>query len=252
MIIDAHVHCGIQDTSPPQALQDYLNYSSGSGITGAVMFPPVAEIYDRWDYQFEDTVYWQKRRQRANEYLLYIGTDDFQVFPYFFIWNDFAVEQITMEHKGIKWHRHDDEPEYHYTSELCEKAVEEIRRRNMPVVLEEELANTLCFIQEIAPGVKVIIPHLGGLNGGYEAIKANGLWALPNVYADTALAASHEMQDYIHHYGTERLFFGSDFPFGDPKNELKKVLRLKVSEREKDRLVAGNILDLLATSNITR
>ena len=37
MIIDSHVHCGIQDSSPPQGLQDYLHYSSGSGIGGAVM-----------------------------------------------------------------------------------------------------------------------------------------------------------------------------------------------------------------------
>ncbi len=252
MIIDAHVHCGIQDTVPPQGLQDYLNASSGSGITGAVMFPPVAEIYDRYDYNFEDTAYWQQRRQRGNEYLLFLDSKDFRVFPYLFIWNDFAVDQLTSQHKGIKWHRHDDEPEYHYVSELCAHAVEEIRRRDMPVVLEEELENTMRFIQEIAVGVKVIIPHLGGLNGGYQAIKENGLWDLPNVYADTALAATFEIKDYIKRYGVERLFFGSDFPFGDPKKELQKVLNLKLSEPEKERLVAGNILDVMATSNPER
>ncbi len=249
MIIDAHVHCGIQDKVPPQSLQDYLSYCSGSGITGAVMFPPVAEIYDRYDYNFVDTPEWQEKRRRANDYLLYLSTDSFPVFPYFFIWNDFAVEQLTAEHKGIKWHRHDDEPEYYYESELCKKAVEEIRQRNMPVILEEELDNTIRFIEEIAVGVKVVIPHLGGLNGGYETIKANGLWALPNVYADTALAASYEIKDYIKHYGTERLFFGSDFPFGDPKNELKKVMRLKIPEREKESIIAGNICELMRTSN---
>ena len=132
MIIDAHVHCGIQDTSPPQGLQDYLDYSSGSGITGAVMFAPVGEIYDRYDYNFADTTYWQERRQRANEYLLYISTDAFTVYPYFFIWNDFAVDQLTVEHKGIKWHRHDDEPEYHYTSALCKTAIEGKRQKNHP------------------------------------------------------------------------------------------------------------------------
>jgi len=252
MIIDAHVHCGVQDTMPPQGLADYLEYSRGSGITGAVMFPPVGEVYDRFEYNFKDTTYWQKRRQRANEYLLYLDTGEFRVFPYLFIWNDFAVDQLTSQHKGIKWHRHDDEPEYQYSSRLCAEAVAGIRRRNMPVVLEEGLENTLKFIQEVAPGVKVIIPHLGGLNGGYEAIKEHGLWSLPNVYADTALAATCEIQDYISNYGVERLLFGSDFPFGSPTKEVQKVLGLNLPAPQKERIVAGNILELMAASNVQR
>ena len=158
----------------------------------------------------------EKQRKSANDYLLDIGTTDLTVIPYFFIWNDFAVDQLTPKHKGIKWHRHSDEPVYHYDSPPCRRAIDEIRNRNMPVVLEEEFENTVRFIEKIAKGVKVIIPHMGMLNGGYGVIKRHGLWARPNVYADTALASVSEITDYINEYGIDRIIFGSDFPFGDP------------------------------------
>ncbi|RLB76150.1 MAG: hypothetical protein DRH24_18400 [Deltaproteobacteria bacterium] len=170
MIIDAHVHCGIQDQFPPQSYDDYFSIISGSGIKEAVMFPPVMEIYDRYDPNFTDSTQWKNRRKAANEYLLHIRTTDFRVIPYFFIWNDFAVDQLTSQHKGIKWHRHSDEPMYYYDSPRCRKAVDEIISRNMPVVLEEELDNTIRFIEQIAKDVTVIIPHMGMLNGGYGAI----------------------------------------------------------------------------------
>ena len=35
--------------------------------------------------------------------------------------------------------------------------------------------------KELAPEIRVIIPHLGGLNGGYKAIADYGLWDRPGV-----------------------------------------------------------------------
>ncbi|RZB33372.1 MAG: uncharacterized protein SRB2_02944 [Desulfobacteraceae bacterium Eth-SRB2] len=250
MIIDAHVHCGIQDKFPPQSYDDYFSVISGSGIKQAVMFPPVMEIYDRYDINFADSAQWKNRRKAANEYLLDIGTTDLTVVPYFFIWNDFAVDQLTSHHKGIKWHRHSDEPVYHYDSPRCREAVDEIRSRNMPVVLEEELDNTVRFIEQIAKDVTVIIPHMGMLNGGYGAIKRHGLWARPNVYADTALASVSEITDYIHAYGIDRIIFGSDFPFGDPKRELQKIMHLQIPREQKEIICGLNIQRLLAESNV--
>jgi hypothetical protein len=249
MIIDAHVHCGLQDKYPPQAFGDYMLQIGKSGINGVVMFPPVAEIYDRYDPNFVDSAEWQQRRRKANEYLLTIGREDFIVFPYFFIWNDFAVEQLSVQHKGIKWHRHSDEPIYDYDTPRCRTAIDEIRQRKMPIVLEEEFGNTVQFITDIAKGARVIIPHLGFLNGGYDIIKREGLWEISNVYADTALASSYEIDDYISTYGCERIMFGSDFPFGDPQSELSKILKLSIPEEEKELLLSGNILRLMSESN---
>ena len=171
IVIDSHAHCGIQDHSFDQSFEAYSAAVKHTRIKQVVMFPPVMEIYNRYDFQFKDTIFWQKKRKKANEYLLKIGNRNLFVIPYFFIWNDFLTRQLTTRHKGIKWHRHANEPEYHYDCIECQNAINEIKRRNMPVVLEEELKYTILFIEKLAPGVRVIIPHLGGLNGGYTAIK---------------------------------------------------------------------------------
>jgi len=245
-VIDAHVHCGMQDRSPPQDFESYVGMIAGGPIRSAVMFAPVGEIYDRWDPQFTDNPAWQARRKAANAYLLHIGDHRLQVIPYFFIWNDFAVEDLSPEYQGIKWHRHANEPHYEYTSPRCHLAISEIRRRNLPVVLEEELTHTLRFLDEWAPGVRVIIPHLGALNGGYRALKDRGVWSRPHVWADTALADTAVIRDYIHSFGHQRLLFGSDFPFGDPLRELEKIRRLDLPPEVERAILRDNLLRMLS------
>ncbi|NTW36478.1 MAG: amidohydrolase family protein [Syntrophobacteraceae bacterium] len=249
-IIDAHAHCGRRDRFPPQDLSDYMSHLGRSGIRAVIMFPPVSEIYDRYDPGFKDTDQWRSRRRESNDYLLGLSGSELTVYPFLFIWNDYAVDQITSSHKGIKWHRHPDEPRYDYGNSLCHAAIAEIRRRNMPVCLEEEFENTMHFINEIAKGVKVVIPHLGLLNGGYERLRRLDIWAMPNVYADTALAPPNDISDYVSKYGHERIMFGSDFPFGDPVHELNKVMRLNLTAEQRAAITALNAAKLLAESNI--
>ena len=248
-IIDAHAHCGIQDAYPPQGIEDYYAEVKGSEILGVVAFPPVMEIYDRYDPNFEDTPGWKERRQRANNYLLGLEGWGLAVFPFFFIWNDFAVDQLAPGHKGIKWHRHGGEPHYHYEDPKCKAAVEEIRRRNMPVCFEEEWDYSLQFINEIAPDLRIIIPHCGLMNGGYERFCRFGIWERPNIFTDTSLVSSQVILDYVKHYGHQRIMFGSDFPFGDPVHEYQKILKLQLSETEKEALLMGNMQGLLANVN---
>jgi len=242
--IDAHVHCGKIDRSVPQSFVDYVNQAGGTEIDGAAVFSPVFEIYNRYDPDFTDTPAWRRRRRESNAYVLGLESEELVVFPYFFIWNDFAVNQLTPAHCGIKWHRHAGEPVYQYDDPECPAALDEIRRRNLPVVLEEELDNTLYFIRDLADGITVIIPHLGLLNGGFQAIAEAGLWELDNVWADTALASREEMREYLLRYGHERLLFGSDFPFGSPSNELRKVYSLELDPAVEAAVLGGNFMRL--------
>ena len=243
-VIDAHAHCGVMDRSWPQSFEDYARQATGTDIQGVAAFSPVMEIYDRYDPFFVDTPVWQQRREASNAHLLSLSTGPMTVYPYFFIWNDFAVDQLTRDHCGIKWHRHPGEPVYVYDDPRCQRALGEIRRRNLPVIFEEELENTIRFIRDLACGITVIIPHLGMLNGGFQAIARAELWAEENVWADTALAGSDEIREYIRTYGHERLMFGTDFPFGDPVAELAKVRRLGLDPVVETAVLGGNFMRL--------
>jgi len=90
----------------------------------------------------------------------------------------------------------------------------------------------------------VIIPHLGMLNGGFQVIANAGLWERENVWADTALASRDEIREYIRRYGDQRLLFGSDFPFGSPSAELRKVRSLGLTPEVEAAVLGGNFIRL--------
>lgn len=242
-IIDSHIHCGVQHSDLPFA--EIAPLLREAGITDCCLFAPVEDIYDRDDFHFQDNTHWQQARRAANRYLLDLAEAGEAIFPYLFVWNDFAIEELRRPYRGIKWHRHSYEPIYHYDDPRCGRLLAEITRRRLPVVLEESFDNTLRFIERLAPEAVIIIPHLGGLNGGYQALDRAGVWQRDNVYADTALASPQEMRHFLEHYGPHKLLFGSDYPFGLPAGELRKIERLDLDPADFDQVVAGTVLGLL-------
>lgn len=242
-IIDSHIHCGVQHSDLPFA--EIAPLLREAGITDCCLFAPVEDIYDRDDFHFQDNTHWQQARRAANRYLLDLAEAGEAIFPYLFVWNDFAIEELRRPYRGIKWHRHSDEPVYHYDDPRCGRMLAEISRRRLPVVLEESFDNTIRFIERLAPEAVIIIPHLGGLNGGYQALDRAGVWQRDNVYADTALASPQEMRHFLEHYGPHKLLFGSDYPFGLPAGELRKIERLDLDPADFEQVVAGTVLGLL-------
>ena len=242
-IIDSHMHCGVQNVNLPfEVISPLLEEA---GITGSCLYAPVEDIYDRYNPNFQDNLEWRETRHRANRYLLDLAAGNESIFPYFFVWNDFALDELQQEYRGIKWHRHDNEPVYHYDDPRCGEIIQEITRRRLPIVLEESFTNTCRFVEKLAPDAVIIIPHLGALNGSYPALERAGIWERPNTYADTALAPINHMRHFIQSYGSERLMFGSDFPFGMPGHELRKVLSLGLSSYDLDMVLSGNLLRLI-------
>ncbi len=238
-IIDSHLHCGCQQVS--WLWEDLRPLLVAAGIQGAGLIPPVEDIYDRYDPGFVDAPAWQASRRRAHRYLLDLHDPEITLYRYFFVWNDFAWEDLGAEFVAVKWHRHGNEPEYQYDAPRCREFLEAVRQRGMPVLLEETLDNTLFFLENLLPdGVPLIIPHLGGLNGGYFSLDRAGVWAHPQVYADTALAGRPELEDYLSRYGPDRLMFGSDYPFSYPAYELEKVRRLNLPPAQARAVLGDN------------
>jgi uncharacterized protein len=236
LVLDGHTHCGL--TIPLDILSREWKRAA---IDGGVVFSPVEEIYDRYDSFFEDSEEYKQSRRAVHEYLLRISVQAY-LFPYFFVWNDFP--SIPDGFVGIKWHRHPGEPVYNYGTRACERIIGQICERRLPIVLEEEFHNTLNFVRDIAGRTVVIIPHMGALNGGYVELKEAGVFENPTVWVDTALAGRREISDFARSFGIDRIIFGSDYPFGIPMNEKRKLHDL-FSDDDLSAVLSGNLMKLL-------
>jgi len=53
------------------------------------------------------------------------------------------------------------------------------------------------------------------------------------------------MERFLKRYGSRKLLFGSDFPFGIPTNELSKVRSLGLKNEDFENVVRGNVLRLI-------
>ena len=189
---------------------------------------------------------WQASRRRAHRYLLDLSDPDITIYPYFFVWNDFAWEDLGADYVAVKWHRHGNEPQYQYDAPRCREFLKAVQARGLPILLEETLNNTLFFLKKLVPeGVPVIIPHLGGLNGGYQALDRAGVWGLPWVHADTALASPREIDDYLFRYGHTRLMFGSDYPLLAQSRLLKEIKSLALPADTERLILSDNAQRLL-------
>jgi uncharacterized protein len=242
-VIDSHIHCGVQNADLP--LEMILTYLRKANIQGACLFSPVEDVYNRYDYYFEDNAAWETCRQKGNNYVLDIQKGGKDFYAYFFVWNDFRKEEIKKGYRAIKWHRHDYEPVYHYEDSKCEEFLKEVYRLQLPILFEESYENTLYFIKRVNGRTPIIIPHMGGLNGGFSNLLETGIWDQEAVYTDTSLGTVSEMETFIARYGVDRLLFGSDFPFGIPSNELAKVKQLNLKQADYEKIVGINILKLL-------
>ena len=151
--------------------------------------------------------------------------------------------------EGVKWHRHYDEPRYDYGDPRCVAFLEEIKGLQMPVLLEEEFTETKMFIDG-NPELRVIIPHMGALNGGHDRMEA--FHDRKNVYFDTSVAPIGAIKRCLRAVGPERIIFGSDvsgtpMPFYNfPKVELEKIRSLGLPESDLERILSGNIERILS------
>jgi hypothetical protein len=242
-IIDSHIHCGVQNVRQPfEVIRPLL---SRAGVASACLFAPVEDIYHRYAPDFDDNRQWRRCRERAHAYLLDLAAEQSGIYPYYFVWNDFIVEDLNKPFAGIKWHHHAGEPPYRYEDQRCTEMIEAICREKMPVVLEETLGRTLWFIEQVCGSTPVIIPHLGLLNGGFERLLAASVWEEKSVYADTALAGPEEIRIFLDRYGSDRLLFGSDYPFGMPGSQLQQLKAMGLSDGDLEMICGENIRRIL-------
>lgn len=245
-IIDCHVHCGELDDSAPQAYEQIAPRFQEAGVSAAVCFSPVMEIYDRYDPGFRDDAHWRRRRERSRRYLCSLKNRPHRIYPFYFVWNDFDTSSLS-DYCGIKWHRHGYEPEYRYDDPKCERMIEAIREQGFAILLEETYENTIRLVDGMAKGVPFIIPHMGNLNGGIRRFLDEDFWKREDTYADISanMPSVGQIKVFLDRYGPHRLLYGSDYPFSTPLACKRKILELGLPPADEELIFSGNVLRLL-------
>lgn len=92
------------------------------------------------------------------------------------------------------------------------------------------------------PDLKIICAHLGGWSVWTEGWRA--LAGRPNVWVDTCSSLyalePDKAVDVIHHYGADRVFFGTDYPMWKPEQEVERFLNLPLTAREQEMIAHEN------------
>jgi predicted TIM-barrel fold metal-dependent hydrolase len=112
-----------------------------------------------------------------------------------------------------------------------------------------DTCNPKLFI-EIAkkyPDVKFLLAHAGGgdrqgIEESIEAVKKCG-----NIYIDItcSLLSAYWLEEMVRQIGDERILFGTDCPFLDPRYDLGTVLLSGISDRSKGRILGLNMKKIL-------
>ena len=240
-IVDSHVHIGCNKKTKYYSGKELWRDLREAGAQGAVIFAFPEDMY-----RIADT---PDSRLVANEYVLKVADRSDDLFPFYFVWNDYQVPGNLDRYRGVKWHRHHDEPRYDYDDPRCASFLERIGELKMPVLLEEEFEETKRFI-DVNPGLEIIIPHIGALNGGHDRMEA--FYDNKNVYFDTSVAPIGAIKTCLEAVGPERIIFGSDvsgtrLPFYNfPKVELEKIRSLRLGKTDLELVLSGNMERILS------
>lgn len=94
------------------------------------------------------------------------------------------------------------------------------------------------------PELKIIAAHLGGYLRWNETLEY--LAGFPNVWLDTAYCAFKPepqiMQEIIDTFGTDKILFGSDWPWMEQKKSIDYIKNLPITEAQKGNILGGNAL----------
>ena len=104
----------------------------------------------------------------------------------------------------------------------------------------------MATVAKLFPKNRFIGAHFGGYRCWDELDVYKGL---SNVWFDTSSSLPFLDVDFatslIKKFGTERFFFGTDFPMWKADEELLRFMKLKLTEREKETILGENFLSFI-------
>lgn len=87
------------------------------------------------------------------------------------------------------------------------------------------------------PQLEVCAAHFGG-HTMYETAKEclSDTNCILDISSTLMFLDKREAEDYVNHYGAERLAFGTDYPVWDPAQEVERFLSLDITDEQKEQI----------------
>ena len=91
------------------------------------------------------------------------------------------------------------------------------------------------------PDIKWVMGHTGGPFGGYHGIEIAD--ELPNVYLDITMSMcpARQLEYFVESVGADRVLFGTDNPFIDPRPQIGRLFLADISREDKEKIAGGNV-----------
>lgn len=235
MIIDAHNHIGTRPGAS-QTGADLVAKMDQAGVAKSVVFPFVEGNFTN------DAV-------KA-------AYDEFpdRLVPYCAVnpWQPDAAAEVRRcvsdwKFKGLKLHPTING--FHLADPiLVDPLFEEAGDLGIPIIVHgaSDLYNAPPEFAEMArrfPRVKLLMAHMGFFWSVEQAI--NYATEIPNLYLETSRAPIFEIATAVLKAGAGKVIWGTDSPFVDYEWEFKKMERCSPDKAAYDRVVGGNIAEIL-------
>lgn len=214
-----------------------------------------AEIRDTMAGRIQRRNDWSCEVTRENPSLAtFIGVD-----PVMMDAAGLAAELVRCHQQGAKGIKlHPVVQEFHIDDPRLWPVYETAQRLEMPIIYhggyfiageggEYARPRRLAKVAEDFPRLTTVLAHCGV---GFFDESIEIAERFPNVYfdccavinPDTPLVSisDDEMVSLLRRLGTDRVFYGSDWPFYDPKSDLERISRLSLTDDEKRQILSEN------------
>jgi hypothetical protein len=160
--------------------------------------------------------------------------------------------------KGIKFHSlfqelgAYDERLFPVYEEMGEEMIAFFHSGRDPADLDKPPRTTpegIAKLKELFPKLKIVAAHLGG----FEMLEEVEKWLLgKEIYIDTSWSPNIQSLDpslflqIVRNHGTNKVLFGTDYPTTtEPKPQIEWLMKLPLTEEEKERIFYKNAWELL-------
>ncbi|MBC8588014.1 amidohydrolase family protein [Paratissierella segnis] len=147
--------------------------------------------------------------------------------------------------KGIKMHswKHGYYPD---NLKSLDAVIDAIKPYNVPILTHTggtplSMPSQWALVAEKHPKQIFVFAHIGMFNGGYSCVEYAK--KLDNIYVDTS--GQYELpilNKAIKELGSERILFGTDWPYKSAEAEMVKFNDLNLSEKDKEKIFRTNAL----------